>query len=191
MTLIQKEIRETAPLILPFAAFLLLTGWLLDPALYPAFSPLIQPFIIVRFIIGISFAATLGAVVFAGDRQHGMDGFLYSLPLSVDRIFFVKTLAGLIGTSVILLATSFPDPASVTIHWWPVIILAFTVGQFFGVEFDSVNASALSSAIGLAAYCAFNGTKTFDQHYFLTVSGIFLAAALLAWAHGGLRDNGD
>ena len=181
MTLFKKEYRETAPMVLASSSFLILAGWLM--AISQQQAPyLVQGLAIVRFIAGISVCSVLGSVVFAGDRERGTDEFLYALPLTPGRIFMTKTLAGLSGTSVILLATCFPDPAGNTARWWTLMFLGYAIGQFCGIDFGhSVNASALSTAISLAIFCGVIGSPYLNRHYILTTIAILSVTAGIIW----------
>ncbi|MBN1880249.1 hypothetical protein JW823_09090 [bacterium] len=182
MTLFQKEVRESGPLVLFSAGCLFIAGWVLNLTRDPSFPEMIRPFIVIRFIIGICLCSVLGATIFAGDRERGTHHFLAALPLSPGRLFLIKTLTGLAGTAVFSFASCYPTPLT-GIHlwqWWPLMFLAFSIGQFCGVELShTVNASALSSAIGLGAFSGFAGSDWFGRHYSASVVMIFFGTAAL------------
>jgi hypothetical protein len=189
MNLYRKELREILPIVLAVAAFLLLTGWTLNPARHPSSQPLIQPFVIIRYLIGLGCAAVLGSSVFAVDRERGTQLFMSALPLSSHRLFAAKILAGLTGTVIIILSVSLPDMISGN-HQNPlVILLVFAIGQVCGIKLGhTVNASALSSALGLAVFCGLSGSDVFHQYPVFTNTGILVSTVVLmgiAWCIAG------
>lgn len=185
MNLYRKELREILPLVLAAAVFLLLTGWILNSARHPSSQPLIQPFVIIRYLIGLGCAAVLGSSVFAVDHERGTQLFLSALPFSSRRLFAAKLLAGLTGTVIIILSVTLPDVISGN-HQKPlVILLAFAIGQVCGIKLrHTVNASALSFTLGLAVFCGLSGSNVFHQYPAYTNTGILVTTVVLigiAW----------
>lgn len=187
MMLLKKEYRELAPMVIASAVLLIASGWVLEATLEPA-RYLVQGLAIVRFIAGFSICSILGAVLFAGDREQGTDEFLAALPLTRDRIFGTKSMAGLSGTVLIMVTTCLADPAGTTVRWWSIMLLAYAIGQFWGITLgQSVNASALSTTIILAIFCGVIGSPFINRNHIPATLIILSVAAGLVLIAGRLH----
>lgn len=187
MTLLKKEYRELAPMVIASAVLLIASGWVLEATREPA-RYLVQGLAIVRFIAGFCICSILGAVLFAGDREQGTDEFLSALPLTRDRIFGIKSMAGLSGTVLLVVTTCLANPSGTTVRWWSLMLLAYAIGQFWGIALGhSVNASALSTAVSLAIFCGVIGSPYINRHYIPATLVILSVAAGLIVIAGGLH----
>jgi len=180
MRLFQREIREILLTATIAAGLVLIIGWVFQSAARSGYIELVRSFEMIRFIICISLCSIFGAMTYGSDRERGTDRFLDTLPIPIGAIFAAKTTAGLLCVGMIFGSYYSVSTSSVMSQWWPMLLLGFAIGQFFGLDLGhSIHASTLSVAIGLALISGLSGAPIFSKYVGATISALLLISTAL------------